>query len=132
MRDSEPGTTVVRRDVFRGGVWSAHALRTLRDAPEALVACCRPGAETRATTTWIDWLLTGDDRVRERGLPDLAAGTRQLAPWIRRDTAQLLWNPPEKWFSVRAFHDPSDAHRLVRWYVDFQRPLRRTAFGFDT
>jgi predicted RNA-binding protein associated with RNAse of E/G family len=28
--------------------------------------------------------------------------------------------------------DPADDHRLDRWYVNFQRRLRRTAIGFDT
>lgn len=41
----EAGQTVVRRDVFRGRVWSAQALRVVRDTAEALVVVCRPAAE---------------------------------------------------------------------------------------
>ncbi|MFJ6671996.1 DUF402 domain-containing protein [Actinosynnema sp. NPDC091369] len=132
MERFQPGTTIVRRDVFRGKVWSAYALHVLEDAPDALVAGCPPGAEVRAPTTWIEWLRTGEDAARERALPDLAAGRWRLGPWTWRDTALLLWNPPGAWFGVHAFHDPSDGHRLRHWYVNFQRPLRRTAFGFDT
>ncbi|MFD1147501.1 DUF402 domain-containing protein [Saccharothrix hoggarensis] len=132
MPTFEPGATAVRRDVLRGKVWSAHAVRVLADSPDALVACCRPGAECLAPTTWIEWLLTGDDGVRKRALPNLAAGRWRLDRWIWRDTVQLLWNPPGTWFSVHAFYDASDEHRLSRWYVNFQRPLRRTALGFDT
>ncbi|MFE9745267.1 DUF402 domain-containing protein [Saccharothrix saharensis] len=132
MKSFEPGTTVVRRDVFRGKVWSTYALRVLEDTPDALVVACRPGAEVRAPTTWIEWLRTGEGAVRERALPDLAAGRWRLGPWTWRDAALLLWNPPGTWFSVNAFYDPFDGHRLRHWYVNFQRPLRRTAFGFDT
>lgn len=100
-----------------------------RGHPEALVAGCRPGAEA---TTWIQWLLTGDDEARKRALPNLAAGQWQLDRWQWRRTAHLLWTPPHGWFSVNAFDDPSDGHRLDHWYVNFQRPMRRTAIGFDT
>jgi hypothetical protein len=61
----EAGDTVVRRDVFRGKVWSAHALRVIQDTPEVLVAGCLPGAELMAATTWLQWLLTGDDVISE-------------------------------------------------------------------
>ncbi|MEU9240838.1 DUF402 domain-containing protein [Streptomyces sp. NPDC048385] len=33
---------------------------------------------------------------------------------------------------MNAFYDASDGHRLTNWYVNFQRPMRRTDLGFDT
>jgi hypothetical protein len=33
---------------------------------------------------------------------------------------------------MNAFYDVSDSHQLAHWYVNFQRPMRRTAIGFDT
>jgi protein associated with RNAse G/E len=128
----ESGDTVVRRDAFRGKVWSAHALRVVQDTPEALVAGCRPGADVIAATTWIQWLLTGDDDVRKQAIPNLAAGRWQLDKWQWRDTAHLLWSPPQAWFSVNAFYDLSDGHRLDCWYINFERPRRSTTIGFDT
>ncbi|MGW2719947.1 DUF402 domain-containing protein [Streptomyces sp. NPDC001492] len=127
-----PGETAVRRDVFRDKVWSAHALRVVEDGPEALVLAGRPGAELLAPTTWIEWLLTGDERARVRALPNLADGHWRLDRWSWRSTAHLQWVPSHVWFSVHAFYDPSDGHQLAHWYVNFQRPMRRTAIGFDT
>ncbi|MFD7652427.1 DUF402 domain-containing protein [Actinosynnema sp. NPDC059797] len=124
-------TTVVRRDVLRGSVWTAHAFELVEDADEALVVACGPGAELLSPTTWTHWLRTGDEEVRARALPNLAAGRWELEPWAWRDTALLSWNPPGTWFSVNAFLDAAD-HRLSHWYVNFQRPWTRTPIGFDT
>lgn len=132
MQGFRPGETAVRRDVFRRKVWSVHALQVVEDGAEALVLGCRPGAAVLAPTTWIEWLLTGDEAARIRALPDLADGGWQLGRWSWRDTAHLQWVPPDTWFSVNAFYDVSDGHRLTNWYVNFQRPMRRTALGFDT
>jgi Protein of unknown function (DUF402) len=132
MRRFEPGETVVRRDVFGGSVWSAHALRALEDRADALVTACRPGAETLMATTFIESQPTGDDATRKQALPDLAAGRWQLDRWLWRDTALLMWNRPGAYFSVNAFYDTADGHRMRCWYVNFERPARRTAIGFDT
>lgn len=125
-------TTVVRRDVLGGKVWTAHAFRLVEDTDEALVVACRPGAELLSPTTWTAWLRTGDDEVRKQALPNLATGWWHLEPWVWRDTALLSWNPPDTWFNVNAFYDLAADHRMTGWYVNFQRPLRRTSIGFDT
>jgi predicted RNA-binding protein associated with RNAse of E/G family len=36
-----------------------------------------------------------------------------------------------RWFAVTAFFD-ADTERFKCWYVDFERPPTRTAFGIDT
>ena len=132
MRRFEPGETAVRRDVFRRQVWSAHAFRVVEDGDEALVLGCRPGVELLAATTWIEWLLTGNEAARLEALPNLARGRWQLDRWSWRSTATLQWVRPGAWFSVHAFYDVADDHRLAHWYVNFQQPMRRTALGFDT
>jgi hypothetical protein len=128
----ETGQTVVRRDVFRGRVWSAQALRVVRDTAEALVVACRPGAEGLAPTTWIASRLDNDDTGRQQALLSLASADWRLGRWKWQSTVLLLWNAPGLYFSVNAFYDLADDHWLDRWYVNFQRPLRRTAIGFDT
>ncbi|WP_307783136.1 DUF402 domain-containing protein [Streptomyces sp. MBT53] len=132
MQEFQPDETAVRRDVFRRKVWSAHALRVVEDTPEALVLGCGPGAELAVTTSWIEWLRTGDASARRRALPSLADGNWQLGQWTWRDTAHLQWVPPDTWFSVNAFYDVTGDHHLTHWYVNFQRPTRRTPIGFDT
>ncbi|CAG7650948.1 hypothetical protein SBRY_50486 [Actinacidiphila bryophytorum] len=84
----EAGQTVVRRDVFRGGVWSAQALRVVRDTSEVLVVACPPAAEGLASADW-----------------ELARRTSQSA-------VLLLWKAPGLYFSVYAFHDLAGDHRL--------------------
>lgn len=132
VRRFEPGETVVRRDVFRGRVWSAHALRALRDTDEALVTACRPGAETLVATTFVESQLTGDDVVRKQAIPNLAAGRWELDGRLWRDTVLVLWTPHGEHFSVNAFYDAADGHRMRCWYVNFERPSRRTEIGYDT
>lgn len=132
MARFETGQTVVRRDVFRGRVWSAQALRVVRDTPEALVVACRPGAEGLAPTPWIASRVDDDDTGRRQALLSLASTDWQLGRWKWQSTVLLMWNAPGLYFSVNAFYDLADDHRLDRWYVNFQRPLRRTAIGFDT
>ncbi|MCD0481744.1 DUF402 domain-containing protein [Streptacidiphilus sp. ASG 303] len=126
------GETVVRRDVFRGRVWSAHALRVVRDTGEAVVATCGPGAEAMVATSYVESRTTGDDAVRRQALPGLAAGRWRLDRWAWQDTVSVLWNPADTYFSVNAFYEPSGDRRMRSWYVDFQRPIRRTGIGFDT
>ncbi|WP_043664352.1 DUF402 domain-containing protein [Streptomyces xylophagus] len=132
MQEFQPGETAVRRDVFGRQVWSAHALRVVEDTAEALVLGCGPGAELLVPTTWIEWLLTGDETARLRALPNLAHGNWQLGPWTWRSTDHLQWVPPDAWFSVNAFFDATGDRRLTHWYVNFQHPMRRTPIGFDT
>ncbi|WP_329369332.1 DUF402 domain-containing protein [Streptomyces sp. NBC_00669] len=132
MATFAPGTTVVRRDVFHGRVWSAQSLRVVHDSPAALVAACRPGSEGLAPTAWIATQMSGDTAIRRQALHDLASGDWRLGRWRWRDTVLLLWNPPATYFSVNAFYHPYGDHHLDRWYVNFQRPLRRTTLGFDT
>ncbi len=122
----------MRRDVFRGRVWSAQALRVVSDDADAFVAATRPGGESMTPTTFIESMRGGGDTVRKQAVPNLAAGDWRLDRWLWQDTVLLLWNPPETYFSVNVFYDATDSHRMRHWYVNFQRPLRRTGIGFDT
>jgi uncharacterized protein DUF402 len=123
-----PGSTAVRRDVLRGRVWTATPNRVLADDGGVVVLVCWPGVRMLGPTTWTHWLRTGDDAVRERAIPDLAAGRWELEPWIWRDTTMVSEFRPGQHFSV---------HRLLSgepatWYVNFELPYRRTPIGIDT
>ncbi|MEY9840647.1 DUF402 domain-containing protein [Streptacidiphilus sp. EB103A] len=129
----QPGQTVVRRDVFHGRVWSAHALHVVEDTDQALVTVSRPGAEALASTTYLESRRTGDDTVRKQAIPSLAAGTWMLERWQWESTVLLMWKPPDAWYSINAFFEPGpEQHDLLRWYVNFERPMLRRAVGFDT
>jgi len=124
------GSTVVRRDVLRGRVWTAAPYRVIRDTGSELTLACWPGVEMLAPTTWIQWLRTGDDAVRNQGIPNLAAGRWQLDRWTWRDTTVIARFGAGQYFSVSQFFDPNG--RCSGWYVDFVRPCQRTAIGIDT
>ena len=83
------GSTVVRRDVWRGKVWTAAPYRVIRDTGTELVLACWPGVEMLAPVTWIEWLRTGDDAVRKLAIPSLATGRWELGQWTWRDTTLL-------------------------------------------
>ncbi|HZC25809.1 MAG TPA: DUF402 domain-containing protein [Actinopolymorphaceae bacterium] len=119
----------MRRDVFRGQVWSATPLRTVSDSKDMLAMVLLPGTQKLASTTWIEWCRTGDDDVRSRALPNLAAGTWELDTWTWRDTTKLSLLLADAYFSVDLFFG---ADGFERWYVNFERPYVRTGVGIDT
>ncbi|TKS96301.1 DUF402 domain-containing protein [Streptomyces lasalocidi] len=130
MDSFEAGQTVVRREVHRtGAVWSEHALRVVADTSEALVAACSPGAETRWPALYVKARNDGDRSVRTEAFDAMASGMWELADAVWQDTELLLWKPPAAWFSVNAFYTSTG---LRNWYVNFERPTRRTTHGFDT
>lgn len=124
------GETVVRRDVFRGKVWTATPNRVIRDDDDRLVLACWPGVIGLAPTTWIEWLETGNERIRNQAGPNLAAGEWELARWTWRENARLRVYLGDSWFSVDLLFGPG--HMLNRWSVNFEVPYRRTSIGVDT
>ncbi len=128
------GETVVRRDVYRSGrVWSEQALRVVADTGQVLVAACAPGAEARWPALYAKARADGDRSVRTEAFDAMAAGEWELSDSSWQETELLVWKQPGVWFSVNAFFVPEGAGRRLRnWYVNFERPMTRTAAGFDT
>jgi hypothetical protein len=98
-----PGATAVRRDVLGGKVWSAAPNRVVGDDGTVLRLACWPGIESMVSTTWIQWLVTGDDRVRKDGIPQLARGQWQLDRWVWRENTVISWFGLDPDFSVHLF-----------------------------
>lgn len=133
MRVFDVGKTVVRRDVYRGRVWSEQALRVIEDTSAALVTACRPGAQARWPSLYVKSRHEEDRSLRVEAFEAMATGEWELAPGLWQDTELLLWKPPAAWFSINAFFVPDGAGRRLRnWYVNFEHPTRRTKDGFDT
>jgi hypothetical protein len=124
------GSTVVRRDVLDGRVWTAAAHRVLSDDGHRLSLACWPGSPAYAPTTWIRWLHDGDDATRAEGVTNLAAGRWQLAPWTWRHTALLTWIGLDPDFSLMYFRPLTGG--TEQWKVNFERPVQRTRLGVDT
>jgi protein associated with RNAse G/E len=123
------GTTVVRRDIFGGKVWTATPYRTVRDDGETVALAHWPGVESLKPTTWIRWLRQGDEGARAEAFPNLAAGTWELDGWTWQDTTTLTLAWENEYFAVDlVFRDGT----FTGWYVNFQRPFVRTTIGVDT
>ncbi|MDH6708258.1 hypothetical protein P3T27_004997 [Kitasatospora sp. MAA19] len=128
----QPGTTVVRRDVHAGRVWTAMPQRVVDDTGHVLSLAYWPGIESLAPTTWITATRTGDDTTRKQGLEDLAAGTWTLGRYRWTGTELLSHFLAGEWFSVHCFQDAA-THEPLRWYVNFEKPhQRRPGIGIDT
>ncbi|MER8073072.1 DUF402 domain-containing protein [Streptomyces sp. NPDC094034] len=130
----EAGQTVVRREVHRSGrVWTEHALRVVADTDQALVTACAPGAQARWPALYAKARTDGDRSLRTEAFEAMASGRWELAAAVWQETDLLLWKPSAAWFSINAFFVPDgDGRRLRNWYVNFERPARRTGAGFDT
>lgn len=124
------GATAVRRDVLDGKVWSAAPYRVVDDDGTVLRLACWPGIESLSLTTWIDWLITGDDAVRKQSISDLVRRRWQLSPWVWRDNTVVSWYGVDPDFSIHLFTPVGGG--APHWYLNFERPLRRTAIGIDT
>ncbi|MFD8694329.1 DUF402 domain-containing protein [Kitasatospora purpeofusca] len=126
-----PGSTVVRRDIHLGRVWSAQPHRAISDTGTRVELGYWPGISALAPTTWTRALRTGDDTSRKDGLADLAAGTWELEPWAWRNTVlRSRFDLTGEWFSLHHFQTP--AGEPLRLYVNFERPAVRTRIGIDT
>ncbi|MGW3185062.1 DUF402 domain-containing protein [Kitasatospora sp. NPDC001119] len=125
-----PGGTAVRRDVAHGRVWSAMPYTVLADDGDVLTLTARPGTESLAPASWTVAAHAGDDALRLDCVHDLASGRWELDHWTWRDTVVLSRFTAGVPFSVHRFLTPDG--RPLRWYVNFERPYRRTAIGIDT
>jgi Protein of unknown function (DUF402) len=123
----EPGQTVVLQEVWRERVWGARPMQVVRDEGD-FVALWFP----RGTR----WMAPIDDPSRDwdgdRGerLAECAATGR----WAHRklawevDTLQLLRRGD--WHAVWVCWLPDGEN--YGWYVNLQRPFRRSPIGFET
>lgn len=126
------GATAVRRDTVHGQIWTAAPYRVVRDTGDELVLCCWPGTRSLVPTSWIQWLRTGDESARDQAVPNQSAGRWELGEWTWGDTTLVIRLTPGEYFSVQRFTGPGRAHEDGGFYVNFERPFRRTAIGIDT
>ena len=103
----------VWRDVHRGRVWRAQACRVVVETDELLALWIPAGAPAKVPAGGLR--IPGDEWVLEDATPkrdQLCVARRG-----RAHSVYLFWR--EDW-------------ELEHWYVNFERPLRRTALGVDT
>ncbi|MFD5234681.1 DUF402 domain-containing protein [Streptomyces qaidamensis] len=69
---------------------------------------------------------------REEPVRQLADGTWTLTAAEWQETVLLLWKAPGAYFSVQRPYSGEADHRLLTWYVNFERPSVCRPSGFDT
>ena len=125
-----PGSTAIRRDVFRGRVWTQAPVRVLASDETSTVAALWPGVVTLAAATFVESGGGDDKAVRSAALDDLASGAWDLAEWAWRRTGVVTEIVSERWFSVDRMY--AEDGKLSCWYVNFERPPTWHASGWDT
>jgi predicted RNA-binding protein associated with RNAse of E/G family len=123
----DTGRAIVRRDVYRGKIVSAWLGRVVHDHGDGLAWALFSGVEMLSRASYVEKLRTGD---KSHGLGELATGGWTLASAPLQRTTILAFQLPDTYFSVMVFFRESG--ELGKWYVNFERPYRRTAIGFDT
>ncbi len=103
----------VWRDLHHDRVWRAQACRIVEESPETIVIWIPAGAPAKVPDGGLripgdDWELI--DKVNTRD--------------------QVCVAKPGRAHSIYVFWDHD--RRLSHWYVNFERPLRRSPVGFDT
>jgi len=121
-----PGDVVVRRDVFRGRIWSALPHVVVDDGPDELVAARLPGTPFKIAEGYGG---SGFDRLARGFL---------TGDWVLEDhrwqhTVALARVRPGRWFNLIHFLDGRTQDFLC-WYVNFERPAARHPGGglYDT
>jgi len=112
-RPFAPGEVIVRREILDGKEWVVYPVRVVLDEPDLLAVYVHQGTE-----------LTF-------GGSDFSLGEH---PWavsgrIWRSAGVLQLQRPGDWYAVWGRWEDGE---FADWYVNFQRPLRRSDRGFDT
>ncbi|HEY7072693.1 MAG TPA: DUF402 domain-containing protein [Acidimicrobiales bacterium] len=126
-----PGSSIVRRDVFAGQVWTASPCRVLSDDGHELSYACWPGVEGLAPQPWIRWVTAPSGPGRDACFAALVERRWQLGPWAWRWTNLVRTVAAGQWYAVSTFHEAGSGEPLC-WYVDFTRPPVRAGHGFDS
>ena len=122
-----PIETCVVQEVWRERVWAARPMRVVRDEGDFAALWFPRGTAWKAPTTPPDLPRAAD---RGERLADCALSGR----WVFRDvewdvdTLVLLREGP--WHALWVSWLPSGEQ--WGWYVNLQRPFRRTELGFET
>jgi hypothetical protein len=130
-----PGDTIVHHEVWRGRVWAARPLTVVEDGDDRLLLWMPHGTVRKVPAPPPG--ATGRER-DPLGLPSEASHrgvvqNLERGGWAHTDhvwDVSTLWVlAPGAWQATWVSWLPSGEH--LGWYVNFQRPYRRTATGIE-
>ena len=122
-----PGETAVVQELWDGRVWAARPVRVVRDEGAFAALWFPRGTRWKAPTT-PEGLSSPEDR------GERLAQCALRGEWAFRDaewdvdTLKLFFE--DAWHAVWVSWLPTGEH--WGWYVNLQRPFRRTPLGFET
>ncbi len=111
-----PSADAAWRDVHRGRVWRAQACRIVEESPDLIALWLPPGTPA---------VLPVDERGKRIRIPS-ADWELEHVTWT---LDALCLARPGRAHSIYLFRR---AGAFTHWYVNFERPLLRTAVGVDT
>jgi predicted RNA-binding protein associated with RNAse of E/G family len=122
-----PGETIVLQEVLRGRVWAARPMTVVRDDGDLLLLWFPNGTAWKAP-------ITPPQRPREESRGVRLATCASRRDWVFRDLAwdvdTLSFTRSGDWHAVWVSWPEDD--RDWGWYVNLQRPFRRTPIGIET
>jgi hypothetical protein len=123
----EAGQTVLVQEIWREQVWAARPMTVVRDEGDFAALWFPRGTVWKAPTT-------PPERLRAADRGERLAQCALQGEWVFRDAAwdvdTLVLLRESAWHAVWVSWLPSGEH--WGWYVNLQRPLLRTALGFET
>lgn len=122
-----PGDVIVHHEVWRGRVWAARPLVVVDDAPDRLLLWLPAGTVRQVPV--VSPARPAPPTRREQVITNLASGD-----WVH---AEHVWDVSTLWILVPgAWHAVWVSWLLTGqhfgWYVNLQRPYRRTAVGIES
>ena len=119
----KPGQTILLREIWQNRVWSARPGIVVQDTPELMVFYIPAGTGT-------NWKRA----VALDGTP-ATIENRLWSGWLLEDVELLGFDLlrmtiPGANYSVLIFWNTEDGAQQ-RWYINLEKPLQRTALGFD-
>lgn len=120
------GTVVVLQEVWHGKLWTARPARVVEDRSDLIALWCPAGTPIKGPSA--PWRPG-----RSAGSEFFSAMLTHL-DWLFADfswpTSNLILVRPGDWYAVLVSW--TGAGECMGWYVNFQRPFRRTERGIQT
>lgn len=116
-----PGDHVVLRETRQGRVWSAKPATVVRDDPDLLAFYVGPGTR---------WKRPRTPDGHAVGVVDLRGDPWTLTDATWQGGGVLILALPGAGHALLGFRDAAN-RALAGWYLNLQKPFRRTAIGFD-
>lgn len=120
-------STIIVQEVWHGRLWSARPMQVIEDGGSFLVLWCPRGTRWKASTT-------PRSRSRAPTRAERLMACLTLDDWVLRDAvwdvSKLVLVRPGDWHAI--WVSWRDSGEDWGWYINLQRPFRRTEQGLQT